>query len=275
MFGNVEGAADASAVANFAEQYNGIGVGEDIAGPNGAGDEVFKHDFVAGVEEHAADGIAVVGVLLYELFLGAEVDAEEVASEPVVFFAKDLVVEVIEEVELEGVGIVVGGFDAIDDAATDSVDEVAVEPGDGLIEPAHEVGFEFLPFFGLHVADGDAATTASEGVEVVGAGEFGGPDGCGIEVSGELSFAEFPAAHSLGVFGLVLGIAAGCEVEDDAGLTILSGAGVGVADTELGLADSGGTHNDGQGAWDKSAAQGIVEFGDTSGMPRPGHVEIC
>jgi hypothetical protein len=58
-------------------------------------------------------------------------------------------------------------------------------------------------------------------------------------------------------------------------LTILSGAGVGVADTELGLADSGGTHNDGQGAWDKSAAQGIVEFGDTSGMPRPGHVEIC
>jgi hypothetical protein len=74
---------------------------------------------------------------------------------------------------------------------------------------------------------------------------------------------------------LILGVTAGGEVENDAGLAILKTAGVGIADAELRLANSGGPHDDGEGAGDEAASESFVEFGDTSRVPRPGHVEIC
>lgn len=86
---------------------------------------------------------------------------------------------------------------------------------------------------------------------------------------------KFPAAHSLGVFVLVLGITTSGEVKDNAGLAILLEACVGVTDAELRLADTGGSHDDSKGAGEESSSESFVEFGDTSGVPRPGHVEFC
>ena len=67
---------------------------------------------------------------------------------------------------------------------------------------------------------------------------------------------------------MVLRIAAGRHVEDDARAAFLRQAGAGELQAELRLADAAPTHDHGQGARQQSAAQVCVEAGDTGGKSR-------
>ena len=83
----------------------------------------------------------------------AEMNAEQVARDPVGFLMQNLMLDVVEDVELKRFARLVGRLDTIDHAAPDTVDEVPVEECDRLIELAVQLDFPFLPLLMIEIID--------------------------------------------------------------------------------------------------------------------------
>jgi hypothetical protein len=175
------------------------------------------------------------------------------------FFAKNLVVDVVKQMKLKRISISLGRFHSIDNRSTNTVDEIAVEERDCLIQPTHEICFEFLPLFGLHVANGHSTTTSVEYVQIITADVCGIPDDAGVESIDELASANCPVVNSLSVFRLVLTIPASCQVINDPTCPFLLSAGITVAQRKLRFADSGGSHYNRECARNEASSESSVE----------------
>ena len=70
---------------------------------------------------------------------------------------------------------------------------------------------------------------------------------------------QLPAEHPPRVVGVVLRIAAGRHVENDARRALLLQPGPGELQSELGLADAGGTNDDRQRARQEAAAEQVIQ----------------
>lgn len=113
-------------------------------------------------------------------------------------------IDIVEQMKLERIGIFACGFNTVNHAAANAMDEVAVEKSDRLIQAAHQVGLEFLPFFGLHVADCHTPTAAIKGVQVIGTNLLAVPDNRRVKMIGSAARAKFPAEHAVSVLRLIL-----------------------------------------------------------------------
>ena len=81
----------------------------------------------------------------------------------------NLMIHIVKQMELKRVCIAVGGLHAVDDRPTHTMDEIAVKKSNGLVQPSHQISFELLPFFRLHVADRHSATTPVKDMQIVAA----------------------------------------------------------------------------------------------------------
>ena len=270
VLGDVERAPHPPIQPGFPHQDDCVGVGEDVATIEAAADEVVEQDFVGRVEEQGGDVAVVVEMLLDSIGVDAEVLAKQVAGHPIGLLVQNLVIDVLEHVELERITGLVGRFDAVDHAAADSVDEVAVEEPDGELNLAGEFDLPGAPIVFVEVAAGHLATVALEDVEQVAAGLGGVPDFGGGDVLGGLLAGERPLEEAFGVFIVRLRVATGGHVEKDARLAFLGATGLIEGDAELGLSNAGGTGNDGESARKEAAAEQIIEGGKTGGDARHG-----
>ena len=71
-----------------------------------------------------------------------------------------------------------------------------------------------------------------------------------------------PVEQPTGVIGVVLRVAAAGHVEQDPALTFLGKTRVGEREAQLGLADAGGSGDDGQRSGQQSASQQVIKGGE-------------
>ena len=119
-----------------------------------------------------------------------------------------------------------------------------------------------MPGVGIHVLPRDPAAARTEDVQALVAEAIGGEEVGRIDVGLRVAGGQFPAEHPPRIVGVALRIAAGGHVENDARLALLLQSGTGELQAELGLADAGGTDDNGQRARQKAAAQQFVEPSD-------------
>ena len=152
-------------------------------------------------------GLVVVAVGHDPVGIGAELLAEDLAGGPVVFLAKDLLVEVLEELELDRLGKALGRLDPVDDDPLHPPDELGVEVARRRAEDAGQVRLPGVPLVGFEVAPCYPAARLRERV-IVG-GEFVGkvPDPLRIERGVGRVLGDLPAELIAGVGLVVLGVA--------------------------------------------------------------------
>ena len=121
-----------------------------------------------------------------------------------------------------------------------------------------QFGLPIVPGLEIHVLPRDPPAARTEDVQALVAAAIGEEVGQ-IDVGLRVADGQFPAEHPPRVIGVVLRIAAGRHVEDDARLALLLEPGAGELQAELGLADAGGTDDDGQRARQQAPAQQFVQ----------------
>ena len=259
MLGDVQGAGHAEAVADLAHQDDRVRVREHVARLDGTGEQVVEQRLVARQQQQAADLRVVVGVRRHLGLVHSVLLTQHVTGDPLRLLPQDLVVHVVEDVHLERVALPVDRFDAVHDAPSHALGEVPVEEGDGLLQFAIEVRLPLLPRLGVDVLPRDPPTAAGEDVQVVPADGFAAPQSVGVEVVLDGPAGEVPVEHPPGVLGMMLGVAAGRHVEDDARLALLPFAVPGECEAELCLADAGRPEDEGHRAGEQAPAEHGVE----------------
>ena len=93
-------------------------------------------------------------------FLGmpAVLLAKQVAGDPLGVLAKDLMVDVFEQVKLDRLGRPVHRFDAVDHDAAAALHEVAVKEGNGRPQPGIQLGLPLVPIVPVEIANGTEVT---------------------------------------------------------------------------------------------------------------------
>ena len=127
---------------------------------------------MAGVKQQASELVVVVRVGFDLGLVFAKTNAKQVTGHPVVFFVKYLVINVFKQLQLNGIGCFQCRFDAVDHAATNAVDKVAVKKSDRLIEFFRLLILPLAPLVRVHVGSGHTLSTVLENVQVVTASLF-------------------------------------------------------------------------------------------------------
>ena len=187
--------------------------------------------------------------------------AEKVPRNPLGVLPQDLMINILEEVDLHRIAGPIDRLDAIDHRPSHAADEVAVEEGDRGVQPAGQFGLPIVPGVEIHVLPRDAAAARTEDVQALVAAAIGEEVGQ-IDVGLRVAGGQFPAEHPPRVVGVILRIAPGRHVENNARLALLLEPGAGELQAELGLADARGTDDDGQRARQQAAAQQLVQAVD-------------
>ena len=259
MFGNAKCSAHFHAVAIFAHQDDRVCVGQDVARFDAALDQLIDHHFVAGVKQQAADVFVVVRVLFDRFCVLSKLSTEEVASHPVGFLPQDLMIDVFEHVELKRVAGSVSRFDAVHDAASNSVDEVSVKEADRFDDLFLQVDFPALPIVQFHITDRDSATGSMKNVHRIEASGLPVPDLVSVDFLASGFFSQFPTEQAIGVVGVILHVASRSHVKDDSVFAILLQTFSRELNAKLRLADSCCAHNDRQFAGKKSATKHFIQ----------------
>jgi len=172
-------------------------------------------------------------------------------------------IDVFEHVELKRVAWSVGWFDSVHDAASNSVDEIAVKEADRFDDLFLQVDFPGLPIVQFHIADRDSAASSMKDVHRVEPPRLPVPDLVSVDfLSGDF-FTQLPAEQPIGIVSMILHVTASRHVEDDSVLAILLKTFSGELNAKLRLADSRRPHNDCQFAGKQAAAKHLVEPGDS------------
>ncbi len=185
--------------------------------------------------------------------------AEKVPRHPLGVLPQDLMIDILEQLDLHRIARPIDRLDAVDHRPAHAADEVAVEEGDRRVQPPGQFGLPIVPGVEIHVLPRDPAAASVEDVQAFVAGLVGGEELGQLDVHLRVAGGQFPAEHPPGIIGMVLRIAAGRHVENDARLALLLQPGPGELQAELGLADAGGTDDDGQRARQQAAAEEFVK----------------
>ncbi len=84
-----------------------------------------------------------------------------------VVLSDDVMIDVLEELELDGFAESIGRLDPVEDDATGASREMLVEKAGGAAEDPGQVGLPFVPLVRLEVPSGHAAARAIDGMEVI------------------------------------------------------------------------------------------------------------
>ena len=200
------------------------------------------------------------------LGVAAVVLAKKVPGDPFRVLAQDLVVDVLEHLDLDRIARPVHRLDAVDHRAPGPADEVAVEKRDRRAELSGDLGLPIAPGVGVEALPRHPLARVVEYVQVVAVDAPGLIETVERRMIAGIDVAKRPIEHPPGVGGVVLGVAAGTHVEEDARAALLPPSGVGELEPELGLADAGRSDDDGKRAGQEPPADEFVEPFDAGGQ---------
>ena len=169
MLGDVQGPAHLAVAFCFAHQQNRVRVREDIPAIEPPPDQVLEQHFMRGVQQQRRHLLVVVQMLLNRVGVRAKIFAEQVAGDPIGLFVQNLVVDVLKHVELKRVAGLVGRLHAIDHAAADAMDEIAVKKPDRKLNLARQFQLPRPPVVFIEIAPGDPSAIALKNVEQIAA----------------------------------------------------------------------------------------------------------
>ena len=259
MLGDIERPALPTFLTSASHQDNRTCVCEDVALAQWLPDQVVEQDVGGCVEVKASDLMRVIGMGLDLGNVGAEVFPEEFSGSPIVFFAKNVMVEVLEKLELDRLGEPLGGLDAIDDDTAAASDKLAIEEGDGTSQDPGEIGLPDVPLVGVEVTPGHSATGPGKWVQVIADRSFEVPDIGQVRGVRKFVRGNGPAELLERIVGMILGITATGQVANHPPASLSAQAGIRPPEAKLGFPSSGRSGDDRQCAREKTSAEHFIE----------------
>jgi hypothetical protein len=222
---------------------------EYVALTDRLGHEFLEHDVRRCVQIKTADLTMIVTMSEDRLGVGTISFPEPLARGPLVVFSEDVMIDVLEELELDGFAESIGRLDSIEDDPTRRAREMLVEKTNRAAEDPGQVGLPFVPLFGLEVAPGHAPSGAIYGMEVIANRPREIPSSVEVRRDRQGILAQFPIEQARGIGRVILRITATRQVANDASTPFGIHAGIGPLQSKLGFAYSRRAGHHGERTW--------------------------
>ena len=170
-------------------------------------------------------------------------------------------IQVFEQMKLDGISGSVSRFDPIDDHTAGSRKKTSVEIADRVPKLAVQLPLPMVPVLSFHVTTRDALPLILEHLEI-GRELLHFFKECFIRLKARCSFFPVPIEHAVGVTPVILRVSTRRNINDDTASAIRHETLMRKVDTQLRFTDSRCSDHDGQCSRQQAPTQCLIQSGN-------------